>query len=789
MHRYLRASVVAATFVSLLASAGPVTAQSGSAIAGVVRDSTGALLPGVTVEAASPALIEKVRTSVSDGQGVFRIVDLRPGTYSVTFTLPGFTTVKREGIELTASFTATVNADMRVGSLEETITVTGEASTVDVQNVVQQRVMTRDVIDAIPTGYKSVFNLGVLVPGVTAFAHDVGGASFTSNQIAIHGSRAGETQLLHDGMDYSHGGGRGGSFTAIATNDATVQEISLEFGGISAESEMGGIRTNIIPKEGGNTFKGTFSGNFTNSDLQSDNLSDELQAMGLTSTTRTTSVYDINPAIGGPLARDKVWFFFSWRKWASEQTVAGRYFNLTPDSIPPRYTPDLDRPGENNEYNRNESLRLTWQATPKNKVSFQYQYGHRDIPGYGYSLNRNTASPEAIDANRSIPSYLGQLGWNAPLTNRVLFEAGGALAAKNWRTFPQEWVDVNQPAWRELNDDTRWGNYYGTYGHNASWNVNTRLTLSYVTGSHAAKVGISFMHTEAHTTQDAVNNARNYDLLNALPSRVTYYATPLSFDEVMKANVGVFVQDQWSVKRWSLNAGLRFDSFNAYVPEQSLEPGPHVPDRYVSFAKVENVPDWKSVSPRLGLSYDLFGNGRTAVKFSLGRYMEAPNLTTITGPANPNRSISTTATRAWVDLNGDFVPQENELGPRSNVNFGNSVVTRRYAEDALETRGYNWETSAAVQHELIARTSVNVAYFRRWYGNQRVTDNLLLAAADYDPYCITAPVDPRLPGGGGYQQCGLFDVKPAKFGLLDQSITLSENFGDQRKSTTGWTSR
>ena len=166
-----------------------------------------------------------------------------------------------------------------------------------------------------------------------------------------------------------------------------------------------------------------------------------------------------------------------------------------------------------------------------------------------------------------------------------------------------------------------------------------------------------------------MNNARNYDLLNGLPSRVTYYATPLSFDEVMKANVGLFAQDQWSLKRWSINAGVRFDSFNASCPQQALEPGPQVPGRSVTFGRVDDVPDWKSVSPRLGPAYDVFGSGRTALKLSLGRYMEAPNLTTITGPPTRTRSISN-AIRTWTDVNGDFVPQESELGPRSNANFG-----------------------------------------------------------------------------------------------------------------------
>ena len=308
-----------------------------------MRDTSGAVLPGVTVEAASPALIEKVRTVVTDGEGQYKIVDLVPGTYSVTFTLTGFNTIKREGVELTASFTATVNADLRVGSLTETVTVTGAAPTVDIQNVVQQRVMTRDVINAIPAGTKSVASIGVLIPGVVTQTQDVGGTAFSATAIAIHGSRFNEQQLLYDGVYYNHGAGSGGNFNTIVPNDATVQEVSLEVGSTSAESPNGGLRTNIIPRDGGNTFKGFFFGSFTDNKLQAGNLDDSLKALGLVSVPQVTRIYDIDPAFGGPLMKDKVWFYGSYRKQNSQQTVADRYFNLTPAT--PAYTPDFGEPG------------------------------------------------------------------------------------------------------------------------------------------------------------------------------------------------------------------------------------------------------------------------------------------------------------------------------------------------------------------------------------------------------------------------------------------------------------
>src|SRR5215510_7390902 len=246
----------------------PSLALAQGTLTGTIKDQSGGVMPGVTVEASSPALIEKVRTAVTDGAGQYKIVNLVPGVYSVTFSLTGFNTVKRDGIELTASFTATVNADLRVGELTETINVSGQSPTVDVQNVVQQKVMTRDVLDAIPVGMKSTGQIGVLIPGVTSTSQDVGGSQFSGQGLAIHGSRLNEVASLYDGMQYNVGQGRGGQFVAITTNDGTVQEVAVETGGLSAEAEVGGMRLNLVPRDGGNTFKGLFTTSYTDHNLQ-----------------------------------------------------------------------------------------------------------------------------------------------------------------------------------------------------------------------------------------------------------------------------------------------------------------------------------------------------------------------------------------------------------------------------------------------------------------------------------------------------------------------------------------
>jgi len=748
-------------------------AQNTSSIAGVVKDATGAVLPGVTVEASSPALIEKVRTVVSDPAGQYKIVDLRPGTYAVTFTLTGFSTVRREGIELTGSFTATVNADLRVGAVEETITVSGQAPTVDVQNVVQQRIMTRTVLDGAPLGTKQAAAVGALIPGVIASSQDVGGTQFTAASISIHGGKSGEMLILFDGLDASNGQGRGGAYTTVQSNDAAVQELGLEVSGFSAESEMGGIRTNLVPRDGGNLFKGSFFANGTNDKFQADNLTDRLKALGANSTNRVLRIYDVNPGLGGPLMKDKLWFFAAARKFQARQAQAGLFYNAS--SIPYIFTPDLSQPAFETTTDGNISLRLTWQASARNKIAAQHQYATQTFDHY-YAGN-TTLEPDATLAYDAHPQYFSQASWSSPVTSRLLLEGGASFGNKDYVWTPQPGADPNAYAYTELNTGLSWGNATQTLGHHGSHNTNARFTASYVTGSHATKFGITFLHASSHWEQWMTGNETTLQLLNGLPNRVTVFAMPLYFDEITKANVGLFAQDQWTVKRMTLNVGLRFDYLNSYVPPEHNGPGPWVPNRNVDFAQVDNVPNWKNVSPRIGVAYDVFGDGKTAIKINLGRYLEGPNLTAFTRLANPANSIAVSATRTWSDANGDFIPQLSELGALNQATFGNSTIVTTYAPDTLTTRGYNWEFSAALQRELMPRLSASVAYFRRSYGNLRVTQNTAVTSADYSPYCVTAPVDARLPGGGGNQLCGYFDINPNKFGQTLNVIQLANHFG------------
>ena len=268
-----------------------------------------------------------------------------------------------------------------------------------------------------------------------------------------------------------------------------------------------------------------------------------------------------------------------------------------------------------------------------------------------------------------------------------------------------------------------------------------------------------------------------------MPNQVTLYAYPLVFHEVMKADIGLFAQDQWTIDRLTLNMAIRYDYFNAYVPAQVHPAGPFIGER--NFQEVTCVPCWNDISPRFSAAYNLFGNGKTALKVSVGKYM-AQELLTLATANNPISASNPSATRSWTTDDGDFIPEENELGPLSNSQFGTVAITTRYDNEVLrDNRQFNWKYSAGIQHEILPRTAIGLTYFRTTWHNFRATQNLANTPADYDPYSFIAPVNPDLPGGGGYLVDGLYNISEAKFGLQDNVVRLASNFGKQEEVYDG----
>ena len=800
---WTRYSVVVTFIAALLVS--PTTA-SAQAIGGTVTDATGSVLPAVTVEARSPALIEQVRTVFTDGAGRYQIVELRPGTYSVTFTLSGFNTVVREGIELTTGFTANVDVQLRVGAVEETVTVTGATPVVDVQNVTRHQVATREVIDTVPVA-RSFQSLGVLIPGIvtggtsSGLPQEVGGQSGQSHMtMQIHGGRVGDQYVNVDGLS-ADCQLREDSMCGWQP-DSTFQEYTFDYAANPAETETGGVRVNLIPADGGNTFRGGAFFNFATQGMQANNLDDRLRALGVRDVNRMKELWSVETKMGGPIIRNRLWFFVTHSRYAADNYALGSYFSQ--DVRANVYMPDLSRQAFTKTGAFTTSGRLAWQATPRNKFTAYMTNGEQDYPYWevgtsGLPLVAIEPRPEA-SIHLSFGNELYQTTWTSPVTSRLLLEAGASSAphAIVWPSQPGEALDL--PGILELEGLKPYRNaggwWSGTKRHDGFTARSYRGSLSYVTGSHAVKVGFMAVTGEVKIFRDFHRDLGalplSYVTFLGTPVAATFYDAPISYHSDMKPNLGIYAQDQWRLHRLTVNAGLRFDHLQNSYPEQSAPPTVYVP--VARFFPGQTVLNWKDLSPRLGIVYDLFGDAKTALKVTANRYVtrQGSRYAQRITPMITNDRI----TRAWTDLNGNFFPDgdhlnpdaNGELGPTSNRDFGNPRLNTFFDPDwafGWRQRPSDWEFSGSVQRELRPGVSVSVGYFRRVYTNFETQLNRAIGSEDVDYFTVTAPLDPRLPNGGGQEIRGIPDLKPSKVGIIDNVTTRTDKFGTRRQHWNG----
>jgi len=744
MMRTLSRSVFIVACVALLPSA--VRAQ--SAIGGIVKDLSGAVLPGVNVEASSDVLIEKNRSVTTDGAGQYKIVDLRPGVYIVTFSLAGFQTVKRQNVELPTDFTATINAEMKVGAIEESVTVSAVSPVVDVQSASHMQVLNREAMDEIPTG-RTIQGLGQLIVGVSLSLPDTAGArGMQQTYMSTHGQSAANNTVMVDGMMVN--GLMSDGAVQSYFNDAMNQEVAYQTSGIGAETSAGGVRLNMIPKEGGNRFSGSFSAAYRPGQWQGDNLSDRLKTghpefvpavLGLTAGNATDRIQDFTGGEGGPILRNKLWFF-----------VSGRHYSVN-NFIAQTFTQDGGQ-GVDDQFIKSIMARITWQISPRNKFSAY----NDEIDKYRGHDMQALYDPDTAATVWNSPAYhTNQAKWTSTVTSKLMIDAGFSSNLEYYTNEYREGIAKlrNTADWfanasrSELDLGGRKTAATVQLAHNPA-RYNIQAAATYVTGSHNIKVGFqrtwgTFTHSydaNADLTQQYRSNSTG--LPYTVPNSVVIRNTPLTdFGERLNYDLGIFAQDAWTMRRLTINAGIRWEALNAQVLEGNSPAGRFVPTRH--FEPIEDLPDWRDWAPRFSAVYDVRGDAKTALKFSLNRY----NQQRTTGIADSYNALvsATSASLAWTDLNKDDIAQ----GARGCVylttgceinftqlssNFGNAALNR-YGNFP---RTWNLESAIELQHELMPRLSVSGSWFHGTFHNLTSTYHTEWTYADYTPINIFNPM-------------------------------------------------
>jgi hypothetical protein len=921
MTRGVVKALLAAVTLFLLAPA--AFAQEGQ-IAGTVHDTSGGTMPGVTVEVTSPALIEKIRSAVTDSNGQYRITNLPVGTYTVTFALEGFTRQQRENIVLTSGFTASINATMTVGQLTETLVVSGAAPMVDVQSAREVMTIEGDTIRELPTS-RNVNSLLALTPGINSNYRP--GAGFGSPGVCVggvgvfcnpgmNGFNVGDTdtanlqqgRVMVDGQVINAGGtvpivGQTGGYTADVAN---AQEVNIQVSGALGESETGGSVINIVPRTGGNTFAGDFSVTYTNERFFSQNngaysnIASTLQAV--------KSDHDWSIAYGGPIKRDRLWFYAIGRNQGIHKLPVGIDWwpNLNEGKFGYNYQPDRSQPRvEYKNIWRNVSTRLTWQATQKNK--FNIFWDEQDFcqdPCLG--VVSVYTSPESWWSVQAKPNRLQQVSWTNPLTNKILLEGGISSTTTVYNTTEhREYTNPRGiPRVLETGDTVgadavapRVNQFAGGAAFIAtSGSLNSELgsggaetrdydflrsraAFSYITGAHHMKFG----YDGGYFRQKQTNMVNDLQLTyNYVWPQATCAATlacgntSLQFPEdpnnfgrrpipnTVDFNTGTgtlndhvlyaafYAQDQWTFKRVTFSGALRYDGATSGYGETCVGPNQFVPvqadgtNRYCT-PETDGV-NYRDISPRWGATWDVFGNGKTAVKWTMGRFLNAAGISGVYSGNNPARRGVQRLRRNWDDANGNrrvdcdlmnFTPN-GECGAFVNApGAGTGTTPRtddtlRYGRDpaALDASGVpvglattqcgrtesaipasvqaycnqygdslldgwgrrrgEWQFDVGVQQEILPKLTGEILFHRRSYFNITVDDTLGLGcdifngatdlqtcqdqmmryvSPSHDFYTVLAPIDSRLPNGGGYPILGLNTEKTTNATGLPVAVT------------------
>jgi hypothetical protein len=739
--------------VLLVTGSAAAFAQTTGSINGTVVDNTGAVLPGVTVTASSPALMG-VQTAVTNESGNYRFPALPIGTYSLAFELPGFSNVNREGIVVPIGFTATVNVQLQLASLQETVTVSGASPVVDVTSTTSTFNVSQDMLQSLPNA-RDIWSVMGQSPGVRVSSIDVGGSrAGTQTGFEAFGF-SGQVRVQVDGVNTTEGTGSAGFYYDYGSFD----EIQLGSDGMDAQAATPGVQLNAVIKSGGNQVKGTLYTDYQNENLQGDNIDDRLAALGIGAGTRTLDYFDVNGDIGGPIQRDKLWYYASLRRQDSTVTVSG---------FP------VENPGTFGQLTslQNATYKLSYQLSPNNRLSHYVQYGRKLMPERGGSSTRYRWTVNKQDSG----SWAGNLEWNSIVSPKFFFRT--ALSSFGYN-FPQ--IPYGPNGEENANLDNRWtdagsgttftkGSESATRTDRRRWQFNWDGQMfqdNWAGGNHTIKIGFLSERESNEATTDGFFEAvsLSFNSTGGLPNFTTPYRVQIQNTPRLSYNAnwhhGAYINDSIQIaQRFTASLGVRWDYYESFFPDQTIPEsrwrdffyaGVPLPltingaassysltrtafaDNNFTAPGQTGIRKYPAlIAPRLGMSWDVAGDGKTVVKANWGRFHH--NTGNASGDVNP--LAAATATFDWLDCrttagvpsvcangeSGDKLFTPNEFG-QNRAATGVGGIASLIDPDIKDP--YTDSMSIWFERELAANFGLRAGYTFRTDGN--ISDDVELA--------------------------------------------------------------
>jgi carboxypeptidase family protein len=735
----------------------PAMAQGVGAIGGTIVDASGAVLPGVTVTLSNPGTIGGNQEAVTDARGAYQFTRLVPGSYSVKAQLGGFRPTVQENVVVNADATARVDLKLEIGQLEEGIIVKGEAPLLDTTTALNQTVMSRDLIDSLPAR-NDIWSIARTAPAILINKYDVGGSeAYQQANVTSHGSSGDENAYMIDGMNVSDSSGAGSVLVAYF-DSTSFQEINYQTSNAPPERSQGGVVYSMITKTGTNTFQGSYTLTGASHAMGFNNISPALRTQLIAAIPARVlavnpnivpgadilNIFDSSVSLSGPIMRDKLWFATTAKYGKLNQYRLGSY--------DPNGTLVLD-----DNRMRDVSAKISWQATKNGQLSHYYSLSNKgQFHRTGNATTDFADSRSMYHLDMYIP--INQVKWMTVLSPKMVVDTAVSFLGGHFPSPPEPEVRPGDIARYDSvlrNHTVANPNYSDRPLRRSVW----LSSLSYVAGSHDVKVGYQFMRLRHELLTYSMSDFQAV-YRNGVPDSVNTYNTPTHSVQFIQTQ-SAFIQDKWKpMRKLTVNLGLRFE-YSYGRQEKTCQVATVFVQQSQCFPAINGAPDWKNLVPRLSAIYDVFGDGTTALKLSANRYDIQPGIAVVDrlNPVKP-----TSDTRSWTvcaagqtsgcDLNGDGIPQLNELGPSTGFNLG---TNNRYASGLKQARSN--ELAAEIDRQLPWDLMVSLGFYYRNTRNNIGSRNLAVPLASYIPLQVTEVTSGR--------QVTVYNQAPALRGKFD----------------------